>query len=380
MPSVKLGNEVLFERMGDLIKGERAGLITNPSGVTSDLRSTADLLHEAPDVRLVALFGPEHGIRGDVADGAAIPSSVDAVTGVPVYSLYGSTRKPTEEMLEHVDVLLFDIQDVGVRFYTYLYTMAYAMEVCGDLDIPFLVLDRPNPLGGDVMEGNVLDPKFRSFVGNYPIPLRYGMTIGELARLLNEEYALGADLRVVPMEGWRRDMLFDDTGLPWVPPSPNIPSFATAIVYPGTCLFEGTNVSEGRGTTAPFLQIGAPYVDGRRLAEVLADRELPGVLFRPLFFTPRFGKHEGHLCGGVYVHVVDPDAFEPVWTGLEMVAALRALPPAHFEWRPHFDLLMGTDAVRRAIEDDIPVEEIVAGWRVEREAFGRTGAKYRMYK
>ena len=377
--TVTLGNEVLFERRRDLVAGKRVGLITNPSGITTDLRSTADLLHEAEDVRLVALFGPEHGIRGNVADGAAVSSSVDEATGVPMYSLYGPVKKPTEEMLRGLDVVLFDIQDVGVRFYTYIYTMAYAMEACGDAGIPFVVLDRPNPLGGNAVEGNLLDMRFRSFVGNYPIPLRYGMTVGELARLLNEEHALGADLTVVPLVGWTRDMLFDDTGLPWVPPSPNMPSFATAIVYPGTCLFEGTSISEGRGTTSPFQQIGAPYLDGPRLVDILDERRLPGVLFRPLFFTPRFSKYEGELCGGVYVHVLDADVFEPVRAGLEMVAALRTLYPDDFEWRPHFDLLAGTDAVRLAVEEGVFVDEILEGWAAEREVFEGIRGKYMVY-
>ena len=379
MSSVMLGDEVLLERRRDLVAGNRVGLITNPSGVTADLRSTADLLYEAEDVQLVALFGPEHGIRGNVADGATIASSVDEVTGVPMYSLYGPVKKPTEEMLRGLDVLLFDIQDVGVRFYTYIYTMAYAMEACGDAGIPFVVLDRPNPLGGNAVAGNLLDMRFRSFVGNYPIPLRYGMTVGELARLLNEEYALGADLTVVPMMGWTRDMLFEDTGLPWVPPSPNMPSFATAIVYPGTCLVEGTSISEGRGTTSPFQQIGAPYVDGRRLSDHLTEQRFPGVLFRPLSFTPRFSKYEGELCGGVYVHVLDADAFEPVRTGLGMVAALRTLYPDDFGWRPHFDLLMGTDAVRLAIEEGVSVDEIMEGWAAEREGFEGIRRKYMVY-
>ena len=275
---VQLGCERLFEdpRAFRLVRGRRVGLVTNPSGVDRRLRATADLLHVSPGPELVLLFGPEHGIRGDAEDGVPVETAIDDRTGVPAVSLYGERRQPSPGELEQLDVLLFDIQDVGVRFYTYLYTMSLAMEACAEAGVPFVVLDRPNPLGGLVVEGNMLDaPAFASFVGRYPIPVRYGLTIGELARLFNEEFGIGAELHVVEMRGWRRSMHWPDTSLHWVPPSPNMPTPETVAVYPGMCFFEGTNVSEGRGTALPFEQIGAPYMDGFVLAARIDALGLP---------------------------------------------------------------------------------------------------------
>ena len=265
MSRVVLGCERLLAA-GGLIRDRRVGLITNHSGVDAHLQSTADRLHQSDLCTLVALYGPEHGIRGAAQDGEHIAHSTDHRTGVPTYSLYGQVRAPDAAMLADVELMLFDIQDVGARFYTYLYTMSLSMAACAQAGIPFLVLDRPNPIGGQAVAGNCLDPAFASFVGQYPIPVRYGLTIGELARLFNEEYGIGADLHIVPMEGWQRSFYWEDTGLPWVPPSPNMPSPETAVIYPGTCFFEGTNVSEGRGTAKPFEQFGAPFIDGARLS------------------------------------------------------------------------------------------------------------------
>ncbi len=383
---ITLGNERLHESTyADLIGGRRVGLITNHSGVDHNLRSTADRLHACDACELVALFGPEHGVRGDAADGDRIASGRDPYTGVPACSLYGDRLQPSTGMLEKLDVMLFDIQDVGARFYTYLYTMSLSMQACGAHDIPFVVLDRPNPLGGVRVAGNVLDPAFASFVGLHPISICHGLTIGELAVLFNHEYGLGADLSVVPMRGWNRSMQWEQTGLPWVAPSPNMPTMDTATVYPGTCLIEGTNLSEGRGTAKPFEQLGAPYVDGPRLAAELGDLALPGVLFRPLYFQPAFSKYAGDVCRGVQLHVVDRSVFEPVRTGLEVIAAVRRLWPAEFGWRTtsddiyNFDRLAGTDRIRRQIDAGVPVASIQADWADELARFVRLRQSYLSY-
>jgi len=383
--SLRLGNERLLEEDFHLIRGERLGLITNHSGVDSELRSTADRLHATEGCDLVALFGPEHGIRGDVADGEIVGRRRDPRTGVPVYSLYGETRQPDDSMLENVEVMLFDIQDVGARFYTYLYTMSLSMEVCAARGLPFVVLDRPNPIGGEGVSGNVLDPAFASFVGLYPIPVRYGMTIGELARLFNDAFAIGAELHVVPMQAWQRRACWEETGLSWVPPSPNMPTVDTAVVYPGMCFFEGTNLSEGRGTARPFEQVGAPFVDGCRLADHLNAVDLPGVLFRPVHFRPAFGKHAGQVCQGVQVHVRDRRTFQAVRTGFEVLAAVRRLWPEDFAWRIpagglyNFDRLAGTDQVRLALDAGVPVSELVAGWEESLREFVALRQQHLLY-
>jgi uncharacterized protein YbbC (DUF1343 family) len=362
------GTERLLSGQTHLVHGRKVGLVTNHSGVDGRLQATADRLHESGSCRLAALFGPEHGIRGDAADGAPVPTSKDPVTGVTVHSLYGDANRPDAAALAELDLLLFDIQDVGARFYTYLYTMTLSMGACAEAGIPFVVLDRPNPVGGVRLGGCLLAPDFASFVGLYPVPIQYGLTIGEFARLANEHYGIGADLTVVTMSGWQRRMFWEDTGLPWVPPSPNMPTPDTAVVYPGTCLFEGTNVSEGRGTTRPFEQIGAPWIDGHRLADLLNGLELAGARFRPVHFRPTTSKHRELVCQGVQVHVVDRHVYDPVRTGLEMVAAIRHLWPAHFAWHLpatgiyNFDRLAGTDAVRLALETATPVADIVAAW------------------
>ena len=379
--SVLLGNERLFTDALDIVAGKRLGLITNPTGLDSRLRATADRLHEAPDVELVALFGPEHGIRGDSEDGITVADGVDARTGVPSFSLYGNDRKPRPAVLADVDCLLFDIQDVGVRFYTYLYTMSLAMMACAGLEKPFVVLDRPNPIGGDLLEGNTLDPEFSSFVGMYPIPVRYALTIGEVARLFNDAFGIGADLHVVDMAGWRRDMLWDATGLPWVSPSPNMPSPQTALVYPGMCFFEGTNLSEGRGTAKPFEQIGAPYIDGHRLADEMNCLRIPGVMWRAVYFRPSFGKHAGELCSGVQLHVTEPRLLRPVAAAFHLMARIKSLWPSDFHWHlradgiHNFDRLAGTDSLRRALDNGTQVDELLAVWKAEQRAFSplRTG-------
>jgi uncharacterized protein YbbC (DUF1343 family) len=383
---LELGVEVLLKEKKYLIKGKRVGLITNPTGVDERLNSVVDLFYNDPDIQLVALYGPEHGVRGSAQAGEYVPFYIDEKTGLPVYSLYGPTKKPTPEMLKGVDVLLFDIQDVGTRFYTYIYTMAYAMEAAKENNIPFIVLDRPNPLGGMKVEGPVLDPKYSSFVGMYPIPLRHGMTVGELALLFNKEFGIGADVTVVKMKGWKRSMYYDDTGLQWVLPSPNMPTLDTALVYPGAALIEGTNVSEGRGTTKPFELIGAPFIDSIELAEKLNALYLPGVIFRPASFTPTFSKHSGKLTHGIQIHVTDRYAFKPVETGLSIVKTIHDLYPSQFAFSQensqgisYFDQLIGNGWVRQVIEDGMSVEEMKQKWEKDVETFMKIRKKYLLY-
>ncbi|SDP29974.1 exo-beta-N-acetylmuramidase NamZ family protein [Halobacillus aidingensis] len=383
----KLGVEVLLDEEKELIEGKNVGLITNPTGVDQNLNSIVDLLHNDEDVNLTALYGPEHGVRGSAQAGEYVDFYIDEKTGVPVYSLYGKTRKPTPEMLEDIDVLLFDIQDVGTRFYTYIYTMAYAMEAAQENDIPFIVLDRPNPLGGEKVEGPVLDEDYKSFVGNYPIPLRHGMTVGELAKLFNEEFEIGADLTVVEMQGWKRGMNYDETGLEFVAPSPNMPTVDTAFVYPGAALIEGTNVSEGRGTTKPFELIGAPFINSTDLAAEMNAYNLPGVRFRAASFTPSFSKHAGELTHGVQIHVIDREEFNAVETGVYLVKTIHDMYPEDFEFRAEnsagvsfFDLLVGNGWIREAIENGESVEDMKDRWEDGLKDFNKVRKHYLLYK
>jgi uncharacterized protein YbbC (DUF1343 family) len=377
---VKLGIDRVLEEELDVFAGQRVGLITNPTGVNRDLVSTVDLLRQHPDVELVALFGPEHGARGEVQDGLAVEAYTDPATRLPVYSLYGKTNKPTREMVAGLDALAFDIQDVGVRFYTYLSTLVLGLEAAAEYGLRFVVLDRPNPITGVKVEGNLLDPAFQSFVGCGPLPIRHGLTLGELALFFNDELEIRADLTVVPLAGWTRDQWSDETSLAWIPPSPNMPTLDTATVYPGTCLFEGTNLSEGRGTTQPFEWIGAPWIDGAAWARELNDLDLLGVRFRPVTFVPTFSKFTNEICQGVQVHVRDRDRFEPVRTGLTLLATARRRWPDHFEWKPgHFDRLMGTDQVRLALEQGAAVEAICARWEAAEADFVRRSREYWLY-
>ncbi len=381
---IQLGNERLFDEVFHLVEGKRVGLITNQSGVNSNMERTADRMHRTSGVELRALFGPEHGFRGDSEDGVRVDTERDAGSGVPVYSLYGLVRQPGDAMLRELDVVVCDIQDVGVRFYTYVSTIYLAMKACAERAIPFVILDRPNPIGAAV-EGNVLDPAFASFVGIHPIPVRYGMTLGELARLLNEDAGVEADLNVVEMAGWRRDCFWEETHLEWVPPSPNMPSVETAVVYPGMCFFEGTNISEGRGTARPFEQVGAPFIDGFRLADELNSLLLPGAAFRPVRFVPAFGKYEGQSCGGAQLHVVDRTNFLPVTTGFEAVAAVKRRWPEHFAWRipeegiHNFDKLAGTDRIRLALDAGAEVADLALEWEAERRPFMDLRGRHLLY-
>ena len=381
---IKSGIDVLLEKRSELISGKRVGLITNPTGVTSGLQSTIDVLHESKRIELVALFGPEHGVRGEVEGGTWIASCTDEKTRVPVYSLYGKTKKATPEMLQGVDVLIYDIQDLGSRAYTYIYTMALAMEAAKENGIPFIVLDRPNPLGGNLIEGPVLDPKYKSFIGMYPIPYIYGLTVGELAMLFNEEFAIGVDLTVVPMEGWQRDMTFDDTGLEWVPTSPHISHAQTAFYFATTgCIGELHTVNEGVGYTSPFELIGAPWIDADDLAEELNQRNLPGVYFRPIHYRPFYFVFEKQRLQGVQIHILDTKKFKPMRTQIHILTALKRLYPQQgffvTDRIRKFYNAVGTDKVHSAIEAGMDADEIISSWQPELEKFIKLRKKYLIY-
>ncbi|MEX2532030.1 MAG: DUF1343 domain-containing protein [Gemmatimonadota bacterium] len=367
------GIEVLLTDSLHLVEGRRVGLITNHTGIDAAGVPSIDRLHRHPAVELVALYSPEHGIRGTTEAGVLVDHSRDEATGLPVHSLYGETRKPTPAMLEGVEVLLFDIQDIGTRYYTYIYTMGLAMEAAGAAGIPFVVLDRPNPVGGRQIQGNVLDPRFASFVGLHPLPMRHGMTPGELARLYRSAGWAEADLVVVPAAGWTRDALFPETDLPWLPPSPNMPDLESALHYPGTCLFEGTNLSVGRGTDRAFQQVGAPWLDGEELAARMGAYELPGVRFEAVRFTPSNpgdGKFGGEELGGVRLHVTEPRQYDPTATGVALLVESHRLAGDRWSWRTeHFDRLAGTDALRLGIVAGLGVPELTSGWAGELKAF-----------
>jgi uncharacterized protein YbbC (DUF1343 family) len=384
---VLAGIDVLLNQHLDLITDRQIGLISNASGVTRDLRSNVDALRHTPDVHLAALFGPEHGFQAVAADGTAVEPTVDLHTGLPVYSLYGAVRKPTSEMLAGLEVLIFDIQTVGVRFYTYITTLLYAMQAAAERGLAFIVCDRPNPIGGEILEGPLLERGFESFIGPGPLPVRYGMTVGELAWFYDQAWGVGCDLTMVPCMGWKRAMWFDDTRLPWVPPSPAIPWPETTAVYPGTCLIEGTNLSEGRGTALPFYLVGAPWIDGQRLANAMNRLDLPGVRFRPVTFQPTADKWAGRCCGGVQLHVTQRGNFRPVTTGLHLLATARALYPEEFAYREsgenagrlHVDLLIGSAKVRQALDAGVNVADLVADWADELAGFADTSREFYIY-
>ncbi|MFP7300512.1 exo-beta-N-acetylmuramidase NamZ domain-containing protein [Neobacillus niacini] len=382
----RLGIEVLLQDQIDLIKDKRVGLITNPTGVDQNVTSIVDLLFNNPGVNLTALYGPEHGVRGSAQAGEYVEQYTDEKTGLPVYSLYGKTKKPTPEMLSNVDVLLFDIQDVGTRFYTYIYTMALAMEAAKENNIPIIVLDRPNPISGTKVEGPVLEEQYSSFIGEYPIPVRHGMTVGELAKLFNKEFGIGADLTVVEMVGWKRNMYYDETPLEWVLPSPNMPTLETAVVYPGAALIEGTNVSEGRGTTKPFELIGAPFINSDNLAAKLNSYKIPGVTFRAASFIPTFSKHANVLSHGIQIHITDRNSYKPFETGLYIVKTIHDMYPNEFQFRApnaagisFFDNLVGNGSIRADIEAGKSVEEMKASWQAGLDEFTKVREKYLLY-
>jgi len=380
--SVRAGIEVLLTDSLHLVRGRRVGLVTNHTGIDGDGRPDIDLLAAHADVELVALYSPEHGIRGEERAGATIESGVDGQTGLPIHSLYGETRKPTPEMLNGVDILLFDILDVGARYYTYVSTMALAMEAAGEAGLPFVVLDRPNPIRGDVVQGNVLDPAYSTFVGRYPVPMRHGMTPGELARMFVGEFGVSVELTVVPADGWRREVPFGDTGLPWTAPSPNIPSVESALAYPGTCLFEGTPLSVGRGTDQAFQWIGAPWLDGEVLAASLNAYGFDDVRFEAVRFTPvnaGDGKFEGVEVNGVRL-VATSDSYDAPRAAVAMLVETHRMSGDEWSWATsHFDRLAGTDALRLGIEAGSTLAELTSGWDDEVARFRRLRAPYLIY-
>lgn len=378
------GVDVLLKEPKKYLGSDHIGLITNPTGVTIGLESTLDVFYDHPDSKLKAVFGPEHGARGDIQDALDVSSHVDERTGLPVYSLYGDHRSPTAEMLDGLDTLVFDIMDCGGRFYTYVMTLTLCMESAKKHGLRVVVLDRPNPINGVSVEGNILEPDYKSFIGLHPVPNRHGLTMGEYASLINQD--IKCNLETVKMTNWSRNQWFDETGLPWVQPSPNMPSLDTATVFPGTCFFEGVNASEGRGTTKPFEYLGAPYVDSKRWSDLLNELDLPGVLFRRCYFTPTFWRYKDERCGGVQVHVVDRDVFRPVETGLYLLSTLIEIHPDEFlfndptyEERRHFDLLAGTDQLRKQLADGRSVEEIMASWEPKLAEYLNEREKHLLY-
>jgi len=387
--SVSLGSSRLLA--SSRLKGRKVGVVSNPASVDANYVHIVDAMMNAPGVTVGALFGPQHGFRSDVQDNMIeTPHGNDCRRKVPVFSLYSETREPTAEMLRHVDTMVIDLQDIGARIYTYIYTMANCLRAGAKHGVNVIVCDRPNPIGGVDVEGPMLVPGNESFVGQFPIPMRHGMTIGELARFFNEYFEIKAPLEVIDMEGWSRSQYFDQTGLPFVMPSPNIPTLDSAIVYPGTVLFEGTNASEARGTTRPFELIGAPWVEAERFADEMNARKLPGVHFRPAVFEPTFQKHATKTCGGCQIHVLDRKTFKPVLTGVALIDAMKAAGPKDFGWRkpPYeyehekepIDILAGSPALRIAIDSGKKAEELVPVWERESRPFKEVRAEYLVYK
>ncbi len=388
---VQVGLEVLLQDVPDAVRGRRVGLICNQSSVNHSFEHAADLLHRHSEFQLTALFGPQHGIRGDVQDNMIETAhGLDRNTGLPVHSLYSETREPTEKMLEDVDVLVFDMQDVGCRIYTFVYTLANCMRVAGKLGKRVVVCDRPNPINGVDVSGNILDPEYASFVGLFPLPTRHGMTVGELALMFQKQFDIRCELEIVPMRGWKREFWLDDTNAPWVMPSPNMPTLDTATIFPGTVHFEGTQLSEGRGTTKPFELVGAPYIDPDAYARRLADLALPGVIFRSCMFQPTFQKHAKVSCGGVQIHVVDRDRFDPVVAGIALVKVAYDMYGDEFRWKepPYeyvfdknpFDVISGTSKIREAIEGGADLDSITKGWGALASEFKELREPYLLYR
>lgn len=386
---IKLGIEGLLGNPS-IVKGMRAGLIANAASVDGELRSSVDLLHGCADIDLACVFGAQQGFWGETQDnmieweGGRYPRY-----DLPLYSLYGKDRKPTAGMLKDIDALIFDCQDIGTRVYTFIWTMALAMQASAEHGKRFIVCDRPNPIGGLQTEGNVSTKEFASFVALYPLPMRHGMTAGEIANYINAEFGIGCNLNIIGLKGWKRKLWHDETGLPWVMPSANMPGLDTATVYPGTVMFEGTNVSEGRGTTRPFEFVGAPFADGFDLADALAEFKLPGIKFRPCVFMPAFNKHQGQNCGGVQLHITDRNEFKPARTGLAILKTIHDMYPNKFEWkeppyeyvfdRPPIDVILGCDWISASIERGDSLASIIERMDSESRLFEKTRRKYLLY-
>ena len=386
---MKLGSNILVD--SKRLSGTQVGLLCNHASVDEHFRHIADQLLLDENITLGAVFSPQHGVNTTVQDNMIeTPHGHDNVRRTPVYSLYSETREPTAEMLHGLDVLIIDLQDIGSRVYTYIYTMANCLRACQRHKIPVIVCDRPNPIGGVNIEGGTLLPGFESFVGQFPIPMRHGMTIGELATLFNNHFGIDATLEVILMQGWHRADYWDATGLPWVMPSPNMPTLDSAIVYPGTVLFEGTMLSEGRGTTRPFELVGAPWIEAERFTSAMNALTLPGVQFRPTVFLPTFQKHAQATCGGCQIHVVDRKLFRPVLTGVSLIAVFYQFNKEKFAWKqpPYeyehnkvpFDILSGSDQLRRQIEDGRSVIDIAENWRNDETAFNKVRKPFLLYE
>ena len=381
------GLEVLLRDSAHLVRGKRVGFITNQTAITSDGRSGIDLLHASPEVNLVALFGPEHGLRGGIEGGEKIEGGIDAQTGVQVHSLYGATQRPTPEMLRNIDVLLFDMQDIGARPYTYVWTMAMAMEAAAAQKIPFVVLDRPNPITRR-MEGPLMQMEMRrvaqAITGYYPVPLRHGMTVGEIARYINSEYNIGAQLTVVPIDGWSPDMWFDETGLPWINPSPNIRSLEAALNYAGLVLTEATNLTVGRGTPAPFTTVGAPWLDAARLLERVSQYDIPGVRLDTTSYTPEgegWVPFRGERVRAVRITITDRDAYKPVWLTLVLLSEIKRQHPAEFKiLNSGFTQMLGSHRAREAFDRGDDPRDIWQRWERELQAWSAVRSRYLLYQ
>ncbi len=389
-PKVRLGIEVLLAEKIDAIRGLRVGLVCNQASVLPDLRHAADVFRDNAEIDLTTLFGPQHGIRGDVQyNMIETPHAVDERTGIMVYSLYSETRVPTAEMVAEIDAFVIDLQDVGCRIYTFIYTMANCMRAAKEFGKKVVVCDRPNPIGGVAVEGNITEEAFTSFVGQFALPTRHGMTIGELAIMFNEHFGIGCDLEVVRMQGWRREMWGDELGLPWVLPSPNVPDVDTCVVFPATVHLEGTELSEGRGTTLPFFLNGAPFIDPYDWAKALRGFDLEGVLFREAYFRPTFCEFAGETCGGVQIHISDREIFSPVALGIAMVKTAYDMYGEYFQWRQNayeyefdknpFDVVCGTDKIRKQMEDGASFAEITAPWSEPLAAYDRMRRTFFLY-
>lgn len=388
---VKVGADRIVEEFSHLLKGKKIGIVTNHTAVRSDGKHLVDALYKSDEFSIVALFSPEHGIRGERAAGEAVQTEVNGRTGIPIYSLYGQTKKPTDEMLKEIDLLLFDMQDVGARFYTYISTMTYVLEAAAKKNISVIICDRPNPLGGILVDGFVLEESQKSFVGLLPIPIVHGMTVGELTLMIKGEKWIQRSeqlsVSVIQMEGWKRRYRFADTGLKWIKPSPNMTTPQTALAYPGTCLFEGTNLSEGRGTESPFLTIGAPFIDHIRWKKMLDERKLKGVRFNTVTFTPEDipntalnPKHKNAECRGVTIEITDPELFNPLLTGLSLLVTAKKVSADQFRWNSaSIDRLAGTNRMRDMIDENYDPMAIVQSWKEEVERFKRIRSQYLLY-
>ena len=384
--SVRVGLDLFGKNWPQKLKGTRVGLLVHPASVNRKLEHAVNLFIKSKKLDLQAIFGPQHGIRGETQDNMVEWKGFrDAHTKLPIFSLYGHTRKPEPSMLKDIDVMVIDMQNVGSRYYTFIWTMELCMQACLEMNKSVVVLDRPNPIGGHITEGPVLDTTYASFVGLRPLPVRHGMTIGEIGNYLRNEFYPYLNFHVIPMQGWKRKIWFNDTGLPWVMPSPNMPTLDTATVYPGTCLLEGTNLSEGRGTTRPFEIFGAPFIDPEILVSHLNQFRLHGVVFRPMYFQPTFQKHAGKLCRGAQIHIVNREKFKPFKTGIAILKIIHDLYPEHFEWKqpPYeyetekmpIDILAGTDKLRIGIEKDVKLDQMEEWWQEQCQQFHRTYRK-----